>query len=285
MEFLPSPMAWHSKYSFTKEPSLLEVNNLLFSKPCVQIDFEMSISYEKIKSILLAICVDKGEVLHYDDCAFLKLPNYTHPVEWHFDGISSVRKERVPDWIFFLHSGTPHTSPNRIKNGFSIANCCLLYEHLCDESKFLLGKTSQTILNHKVGTADSSEKIFSDLNVQCHEIIGDSLKVFRGHIPFHDTVEQRPNNSLFYCYPDNLKFQFKNLKWNQQVDLLSDLQKVLEKSYISYHHTFEAHSLLAIHNKSCFHSLPKINPNEKMICERIQIIETNIIKKLLPISY
>ena len=247
----------------------------LFHLPCIQLDFSGDYSFEHIKESLLACCSPKGECLDYDGDPFLALPDYSVQIaEWHYDGISSLNKDRVPDWIFLIHSGDNLRERQIKQNGFAIANCHLLYSHLTDRGKGLIAEVNQIIFGHRVGKADLTSVEKADLRVKLIDHLLPHLPIVRAHIPFPDTVELDSNNEVFYCYPDELTFCFEGLSWADQRFLLADLQSALSVPGVTYQHSFDCHSLLAVHNKSCFHSARQVEAGARRSVFRLQLIET-----------
>ncbi len=248
----------------------------LFHSPCIQIDFSCDYSFEDIKESLLGCCSPKGECLDYDGDPFLALPDYSVQIaEWHYDGISSVKSDRIPDWIFFIHSGEDFRERQILQNGFSIANCHLLYNHLADRSKSLITDVNQIIFGHRVGKADLTSVEKANLRVKLIDHLLPHLPIVRAHIPFPTTAELDSNNEVFYCYPDELTFCFEGLSWADQRFLLADLQSALSVPGVTYQHSFDCHSLLAVHNKSCFHSASQVEAGSRRSVFRLQLIETS----------
>ena len=262
LSYLKNPKSWFSSSRCETKLDLQTMENYLFKRPCTQIDFSALNSIQHIKDILLECCLRKGECLNYNSNPFLSLPDYSkHMAEWHYDGISSVDSQRVPD------------SQYSSENGFSIANCHLLYCHLSQRSKDLLSNIYQVILGHKLGNADlqSFEKV--DLYVKMLEHIASDVFVLRAHIPFRSTVSVDPQGPHFYCYPDDLSFYFKEIAWSDQQYLLSDIQAALLIPCVTYNHSFGCNSLLAVHNKSCFHSAREVQGGSLRSVFRLQLIE------------
>lgn len=272
---LSNPTRWSTRKKFegSLDPSSLGAQ--LFEFPCSQLDFSYGYSFQDIMDALLVCCSSKGECLDYEGSPFLALPDYSEQIaEWHYDGISSVNKYRIPDWIFLIHCGDGLQDSKKIQNGFGIANCHLLYNELADRSKNLIANVSQVIYGHKVGTANLASVDKADLRVNLVANMLPSLPVVRAHIPFSSTVQVDSNNETFYCYPDDLTFCFEGLSWDDQRFLLSDLQRALSVPAVTYQHSFDCHSLLAVHNKSCFHSARHVEAGSRRSVFRLQLIES-----------
>ena len=273
LNFLSNENDWSKIVSIENKYEMTSLRDLVFTRPCIQINFDKSICFDEIKENLLAICSENGESLNYNGSPYLELPDYSNQlVEWHYDGISNVNIKRVPDWIFFLHSGDYSEVDSKIKNGFNIANCHLLLNSLTTESKEFLISTSQEIIGHKIGTSDTSKNEKADLIIKMVRELTDNINVLRGHIPFDNTFNLDFSDETFYCYPDKLKFRFKNLKFAEQNYLLNDIQNALYNKKITFHHKFHSNSLLVVHNKSCFHSGMNVEGGIKRTALRLQLI-------------
>lgn len=272
LSLLQNPDSWVLTTRCEKKLDSQSMENFLFEYPCVQIDFSESNSFEHIKDVLLECCLRKGECLNYQMSPFLPLPDYSNQIaEWHFDGISS-RTGRVPDWIFLLHNGDDLGCESSAKNGFAIANCYLLYSYLSQRSKDLLINCYQVILGHRIGTSNLQSFEKSDLSVKMLESIATGVNVLRGHIPFPSTFSV-DIKEFFYCYPDDLRFYFDGISWPDQQYLLSDIQAALKIPSVTHNHSFGCSSLLAVHNKSCFHSANEVQGGALRSVFRLQLIE------------
>ncbi len=277
-DFLPnlvSPLNWYLQHNVSKAISQEELCSYMFKRPLTQINFLGDYSYEDIQNLVYSIASQRGEVLEYNSKPFLRLPDYTNqPVERHYDGISSITKDRVPDWVFFLHSANNSLNDSIISNtnGFTISNGHLAYKKLTDESKKLLSTTSEVILNHKVGTSNTNANKISDLLINMRQDFN-NIPIFRGHIPFLHTCQIQHHEKTFYCYPDNLTINFGDLDWTSQVNLMNDSISTLDSQDVSITHFFSCHSLLVVHNKSCFHSCKALEAGEKRVVHRLQLID------------
>lgn len=271
---LASSSGWatHTRIKDNLSPLLLE--KLLFNYPCIQIDFPGIGTLDEIKDLLLDVCLRKGECLDYDGAPFLRLPDYsTQIAEWHYDGISSLSKQRIPDWIFFVHSGSDLLTKTKKEKGFTISNCHLLYNHLSECSKCLIADISQLILGHKVGTANLQSVEKADLLIKLVDYFSQGIPLLRAHIPLPSTFVAVPDSSSFYCFPDDLNFCFQGLSWDDQKFLLSDIHAALSMPGVTYQHAFDCDSILAIHNKSCFHSAQSVRGGIFRPVYRLQLID------------
>ena len=217
-----------------------------------------------------------GELLDYDGSPFLQLPDYTNqPVEWHFDGISSVRAERVPDWIFFLHYGSYSPTASLVK-GFDVANCALIFDQLQSiiPNSFDLSNIHEVICNHRVGSSSVESTDTSDLLIQLVQFVCDEIPVIRAHIPFTHTYSINHVQNTIHCYPDNLDILFQPLNLSEQLQFLSQLQSILANPLCIFNHFFKQTSLLCIHNKSCFHSTQGLPSGTRKRVERLQLISS-----------
>lgn len=191
----------------------------MFKRPPTQIDFTGDHSYDDIKKLIYNVCCSpRGEFLDYNLKSFLRLPDYTNqPVERHYDGISSIKKDRVPDWVFFLNLGFRLTdnSSSINSNCFTVSNGFLAYSNLTDNSKKLIADTHQVILNHKIGTCNIDDNDLSNLFIDLLQNIG-YIPILRGHIPFGDTSKIQYDQNLFYCYHDHLTINFGHFAWTNQ---------------------------------------------------------------------
>jgi hypothetical protein len=272
-ELLASENCWSEVINMHDMRELMDFKDIIFTRPCTQINFDRSISVKDIKDQLLSVCSGIGECLSYDGEPYLKLPDYsTQVVEWHYDGISSSNAGRVPDWIFFLHSCEDVREDLKFYNGFNIANCHLLLNSLSFQSRELLDLTSQEIFGHKIGMADTAINVKADLSIKLVNKSIDNMDVLRAHIPFNYTFEYNHLDETIDCYPDNIRFKFKNLTFSQQQYLLNDIQNKIQQKNITFHHKFNSNSLLAVHNKSCFHSGVSIEGGRRRNVYRLQLI-------------
>ena len=272
-KLLASESEWSKIIHINDIPELINLKDMIFKRPCTQVNFDSSISFNDIKDRLLSVCSEIGECLDYDGHPYLKLPDYsTQIVEWHYDGISNSNINRVPDWIFFLHSCDDVAKDSKLNNGFNIANCHLLLNSLSIQSKEFLKLSFQEIIGHKIGMADTAKNVKADLSIRMVNKIMDNIEVLRAHIPFDNTFDYDYSDETIICHPDNIKFKFKNLNFFQQKELLADINSKIKKNGITFCHKFNLNSLLIVHNKSCFHSGVSVEGGEKRNVYRLQLI-------------
>lgn len=273
---LVSPDGWFKRVTFDETVSDKDLIEHLFTHPCIQLDFPSSLDFDYIKSILLSVASKRGECLNYNNSSpFLRLPDYSNqPVEMHFDGISNSDPSRIPDWIFFLHS-IPHASSFAMDNfcGFSISNCHLALSYLETKLQKQIFDLSEIILNHLVGSSDTSHNICSDLEIPLISTLPTRIPVLRGHFPLKDTYNCMDESQSFYCYPDKINICFKTLEWSKQKHLLENIIYSLSRPDTIYNHQFNTHSILAVHNKSCFHSTKSVISGDHLRVERLQLID------------
>lgn len=273
-QLLRSSESWSAKYTCDEISFSDQVSQFLFDKPCSQFDIPSSVSLDNILSLLHVVCAEKGECLTYDDSPFLKLPDYTEQIaEWHYDGISNLNPLRVPDWLFLIHSGDLIVDSPQIQDGFGIANCHLLYINLSPKGRALADQAEQVIFGHKVGTSNTKSKDKADLRVRLVDRSTLGFPVFRGHFPLPSTFTVNHSDQSFYCFPDDLSFRFIGLSFDDQQFLLNDIHSALSTCGVTFHHRFDCHSLLAVHNKSCFHSAYQVQAGGIRPVFRLQLIE------------